>query len=272
MESKAIYCAECWATVKAKHFNTKYCRPCREKLLKRPAHSMTEAQINQARALIGKMSREEIASAVGTSVSSLKRAFRGTRLAFYNYCVVNPGLVRQVNSYYEKHGKNKTAEAFGLKPKQVEHIVYRYKLAKPRQIRWTDKQITEAARMAGLISLKAQAKYFNRPNANAGSIKSLWNKRFQTAGGCINGMTRWTAKELVTSKAKYLKPIGNTRKGEPVEFRNLILWVDMEKCLKPGLPKFLQDAIYTMADFQRWLWRSDNPKPLIMKMIKEREL
>lgn len=222
--------------------------------------------------LIGKMSREDIAQTIGVSMPSLKRAFRGTRLAFHNYCVRQPDLVRAVNRHYEKHGNAKTAEAFGLKPKQVEHIVYRYKMHQPRQIRWTDKQITEAVKMAGLVSAKAQAKFFNRPNANEGAIKSLWMKRFGFGVGALNGMVHWCAKDLVTTKARYIRPMGTARDGKLVKFRRLILWVDMEECLKKEMPPFIREAIHTMADFQRWLWKSENPKPLILKMIKEREL
>lgn len=210
------------------------------------------------------MDRREIAEALGTSLANLKRAFRGTRLAFYNYCTVNPGLVRQVNKYYETHTLDETAKAFELKPKQVDHIVNRYKQHAPKQLRWTDQQIIEATRMAGLVSLKNQAKYFNRPRANVGSIKSLWAKRFESRAAAVNGMAHWQAKHLVIVKARYLQ-------ARPRAHR-VILWVDMEKCLKSEVPKFIEDAIRIMADFQRWLWKSNNPKPLILKMIKEREL
>lgn len=222
--------------------------------------------------MIGKMDRVEIAERLGTSLTSLKRAFRGQRLGYHNWCVRQPELVKAVNSYYEEHGKNKTAERFQLKPKQVEHIIYRYKQFKPRQIRWTDKQITEAARMAGLVSPRAQANYFNRPNAHAGAIKSLWMKRFGMGAGSINGMAHWTAKELVDEDAPYIKPIGESRAGNPIEFRRLFLWVDIEKHLKKDIAPFLKDAVRSMADFQRWLHKSNNPRLKILAMIKEREV
>ena len=240
-------------------------------LRKRPQSTLSKRQIAKASKLIGKMDRREIAERLGISLSNLKRAFRGTRLGYHNYCVANPGLVKEVNKYYERYGKNKTVKKFNLKPKQVEHIIYRYKLHKPRQIRWTDKEIIEAARMAGLVSTSSQAKYFNRPNANAGSVKSLWMKRFRMSQGCVNGMTHYRAKELLNGNARYLKPMGETRAGEPVEFRKLVLWVDMERNLKKGLPAFMRDAVKTMADFQRWLHGGGDVKGKIIKLIKERE-
>lgn len=222
--------------------------------------------------MIGKMDRKDIAAALGVSLSNLKRAFRGTRLAFYNYCTINPGLLRSVNKFYETHTKQETANQFGLSENQVDYIVYRYKSHRPKTIRWTEAQLTEAVRMAGLVSPKAQAKFFNRPNASAGSIKSLWKKKFGHGMCSTNGMAHWCAKELVSVKARYIRPVGESRAGKQVNFRRVILWVDMEKVLKPEVAPFIREAVETMADFQRWLWRSSNPKPLILKMIKEREV
>lgn len=253
------------------HFNRKRCEPCVSLLRKRPQSTLTKEQILEARKLIGKMDRNDIAERLGVSLSNLKRAFRGTRLAYYNYCTVNPKLVRDVNKYYEKHGLNRTFKKFNLKKKQVEHIIYRYKQHSPRQIRWTNNEIIEAARMAGIVSPAAQARFFKRPNANAGSIKSLWMKRFKMGQGCVNGMTHWCAKELVNKNARYLKPIGESRKGEPTEFRRLILWIDMEKNLKRGVPPFMRSAVKTMADFQRWIHGGGDVKAKIIKLMKERE-
>jgi AraC-like DNA-binding protein len=223
--------------------------------------------------MIGKMSREDIAVNLGVSLVSLKRAFRGTSLAFYNYCSANPGLVKQVCKFYEKHSQEETAKAFGLKRKQVDHIVHRYKQHRsPKQVRWTDREIHEAAKMAGLISTHAQARYFKRPNAFNGSIKALWMKRFGMSQGSVNGMAHWAAKEIVDSSAQYLRPKGESRRGEPVDFRWLVLWVDMERCLRPEVPPFIREAISTMANFQRWLWKDKKPKPKILKMIQEREI
>lgn len=230
---------------------------------------MSAVQIQEAKSLIGTMPREEIAAAVGTSLPSLKRAFPGTRLAYFNRYVINPQLVRKVCEYYEQHGRKKTEEAFP--DVSVRSIVERYKNFRPRQTRWTDKEIIEAARMAGLISAKSQAKYFDRPNAHAGAIKSLWMKRFGFGQGNINGMVHDNAKHLVNHRARYIKPMGESRTGRQTQFRRLILWVDMERCLKPEVPKFLVDAIRTMADFQRWLHDAEDPRPKILRMIKQRE-
>lgn len=236
---------------------------------------MTKAQIREAKALANTMPREDIAKTIGVSVVNLKRSMPGQKFWFKNGKYKNnPELVKKVLNYYFKHGKPKTVERFPeINVKAVVDRPEYYGIRRIyRQIRWTDAQLIDAAKMAGLVSLKGQAKFFNRPRAFEGSIQSLWNKRFGYRGGSLNGMVHWYAKELVNSNARYLRPVGTSREGKHVEFRRLILWVDMEKNLKPDAPQFMQDAIKSMADFQRWLWKSDNPKPLIMKMIKEREI
>ena len=265
-------CPECHKRQIQKHLNSKRCKPCALEIRKRPRSTLTKKEIQRAKKLIGTMPREEIAERLGTSLVNLMRAFKGTTLAFYNYCQKDPNLVRRVNSYYEKHGKTKSAQHFNLKPKQIEHIVYRYHQHKPRQIRWKGKEIIELARMAGLVSPRAQAKYFNRPGANAGSIKSAWVKNFRLAQRSINGMEHFRAKHLVTQKAKYLKPRGTARDGKLVAHRRVILWVDMAKVLKPEIPKHIRESVKSLAEFQKWLHGKRNTRENIINMMKEREL
>ena len=217
--------------------------------------------------LIGKMPRDEIAKEVGVSVSSLKRAFRGTRICFFNKHVANPDRVKQVCQFYEEHGREATQKAF---PEiKVRSIVERYKLYDPRQVRWTDEQIILAAKYAGILSYDQQAEIFNRPNAHAGSIKSLWMKRFRMAGGSINGMSEFMARTLVTDKCPFVQTrFWETRRGDKSFSRKLYLWVDMEKHLLPDVPDFIRSAIESMADFQRWLFESNNPRNKILKILK----
>lgn len=230
---------------------------------------MNKEQIKDVKKLIGKMDGRDIAKELGVSLSNIKRAFRGTRLAFHNKYVLNPDLVKRVCKYYEKHGRPKTQKRF---PEiSVRSIVERYKWFNPRCIRWTDKEIVELAKMAGLVRMDHQAEYFKRPRANAGSIQSAWMKKFGVCGGSINGMSEFMAREIVTEKCPRLKTefYQARRKGQ-FYYRSLCLWVDMEKNIKKQAPKFITDAVKQMAAFQRWLHNTKNPKPSILKMMKER--
>jgi len=273
-------CLECKKPISQKaHANRKRCRKCVEFFRRYPKTSLTQEQIHEAKKLIGKMSRGDIAHEMGCSVASLGRAFRGTRLAFFNRYSINPKLVKQVCAYYEIHGRRKTQERF---PEIcIRSVVERYKQFKPRQSRWTDSQIIEAAKMAGLVSFKHQAKYFNRPNARACSIKVLYVKRFHAAPKLFHGMPAFKAKYLVTKDCPFIRSnIGSFRGIDDRRKQNskprsthrikLYLWCDMEKHLRPDLPPFIQESIRSLAQFQCWLFQSNDPKKQILKLIAQR--
>lgn len=269
-------CGLCNSQLQKKaHKNQKWCTACANELKRRPRGHMSEIQKEKARRLIGKMKREDIAKKLGVSLSNLKRSMPGESLWFHRRYKNQPELTKKVLNYYFKHGKSATEKRF---PEvNVKAIVDRpeyYGVARQyRQKRWTEDQIIEAAKMAGLVSPAAQAIYFNRPRANAGSVHSLWHKRFKFGGrgSELNGMCHHQAKHFVSSRARYIRPIGVSQEGKPVIGRRLLLWVDMDKALKSDAPEFVREAVDVLAKFQKWLWNSDNPKPLIIKMIKERE-
>jgi len=243
--------------------------PCRIEITKRPRSKLTEEQKIRARELIGKMSREDIAKEIGCSVSSLKRAFIGTRLVFFNKYVANPNLVKEVCAYYEKHGKVETQKMFP--DTNIRSIVERYKQFQPRQIRWTEDQIIEAAKMGGLISISAQALFFKRPNAFEGSIKSLWYKKFKIGGQGIQGMSYWMGRHLVSKVCPIIKSgYWKTTKIGAQYRRKLYLWVDMEKHLRKDLPEFMKLAVKSMADFQKWIFNSSDPRREILRIIEDR--
>lgn len=271
---------------KSKHFNSKYCEPCRIERLTRPKGTMTQDQISKAKKLVGKMDRNNIAKTVGVSVSNLKRSMPGVSFTFHNKYKANPDLVKKVCAYYEKHGKIKTQDKFpNIK---VRSVVERYKDFNPRQTKLKDWQFIELAKMGGLISLRAQAKFLNRPRANAGSIKSFMYKRFHGGLVNLNGIhfnkakyfchIKWAPKDHGWSTPGGLKcphivtkywRMNNTRiKGHAI----LYLWVDIEKNLRGDAPQFMRDTVSACAKFQRWIWKCDNPRPKILKMIREREV
>ncbi len=261
-------CLGCGVSINAQHFNRKRCERCAAELVARPKGHLTKSQEASVRRLAGSMRYEDLAVRVGCSRSNLMRWARdnGVSLNSHSY---KADVIAKVCSYYEKHGRLATSKKFP--DVKIRSVVERYKDFSPRQERWTDDQIVEAAKMAGLVSPAAQARFFKRPNAHSGAIRSLWMKRFGFGQASLNGMMRFNAKHFVTSSARYLNPVGETRIGKPTQFRRLILWVDMEKCLKDDTPQFVGNAVRALADFQRWIWKSENPKPLILKMIKERE-
>ncbi len=263
-------CLRCKRVISG-HRNRKRCEPCAAKIRKQPLGKLSQAQIKIVKNFADKIYKKDVAKKANTSWANLGRWAKqnGVSLNAHKY---KENLINDVCKYYSKYSNKKTAEYFNLKSKQVEAIVYRYRRHSPRQIKWKNNEIIELAKMAGLVSQTAQAKYFNRPHANAGSIKSAWIKKFGFGPSNINGMVHDSAKHFVNIKARYIRPIGQGRDGTPSESRRLILWVDMAKCLKKDCPDHIHDAVNSLAKFQSWLHGTKRTKQAILKMIKEREI
>jgi hypothetical protein len=177
------------------HPNTKYCAACRTNIRTQPPSGLTEAQAAQIDALRGQITRRAIAATLGVSQAAINRLLRDHQWRSNSHQYA-PDVVEAVCQVYDAGGKAAVRARF---PEvKVRSIVERYKLYQPRQIRWTDGQIIDAARMAGLVGSKTQAHYFGRPNAYAWSIKSLWDKRFQCPPRDINGLSAHLVWQLAT--------------------------------------------------------------------------
>jgi hypothetical protein len=251
--------------------------PCADSFRKRPKANLTPWQKKEALRLRGKITKEEIAKRIGASRSAVMRLGRDLNLSFatlkhYKY-KLNPVLVQQVCKYYETFGKAKTVKAFPTV--NVKCIVDRPKYyginIKPRQIRWTDDQLKELARMAGIVSQEAQSKHLKRPNAYRGSIKSAWTKKFQMGGGCINGLSWNIARHFVNTKCKPIRTkFWSQRDGiaHNLKGRQVVLWVEMEKHLRPDCPDWIKESIQALSNFQVWLHGTTEVKTQVKRMIR----
>lgn len=265
-------CLRCGKPISG-HLNRKRCEPCARALRRSPRGTMTEAQKARALRMIGKISREEIAQKIGVSVANLKRSMRGQSFWFYNgKWKNNPEFVAKVLNHYWKHGMPATKKKFnGISVKSiVDRPEYYGHRRVYRQRRWTETQKIELVRMSGLVSHGSQARYFDRPKAAGGSIKSAWVKVFGVAPGRINGMSFDIAKHIAKRSTPYVRPNGWSSGVDSHQWT--VLWVDLEDNLMEGVPEYIKEAVKTMADFQRWIWGCKNPKAKIMKMIDIREV
>lgn len=243
-----MICPDCKKKVKNAHKNRKRCNKCAAERCKRPAHNLTDEQIARLLPLVGKKRKEQIAAEIGASVISVSRYARqaGISLNACNIYKKNPEWVQEVIDYYIEHGKRLTLEKYpGIR---LRSIVERYAHEK-RQVRWEEWELIQLARFAGVISKQNQAAYFSRPNAHTGSIRSAWVKKFKSSPGNINGVHMYMVKPLLAKKPRMIEV--QTMAG--LYTRKLILWVELEKCLKKDVPEHLVSAIQTMAKFQRWL-------------------
>jgi len=271
-------CPICKKRKKQKHFNAKYCKPCALERRKRPIGKLTKSQERKALSMAGKVYRDEIAKKIGTSKANFMRWARQHPEINFNAHKYPDEVVKKVCSYHEKHGKVKTQKKYPNV--KVRSIVERYlkNLGHgPRQIPWTDKQLMMLVKMAGLVSMKKQAEYFNRPNARLGSIRAAWVKKFGHGGGSINGLSWYVARHYTD----YYCPVLQTRfwnqrkeriKGLPLveQSRMLVLWVDLEKHMRDDIPEHIKAGIRALARFQRWL-HGKNVRKNIVRMVKEIE-
>lgn len=277
-------CQECHKNKKSSnHANSRYCIACKNKFLSKPKGSLNEKQIKYAKRYAGKKNILDIAKDLGVSKSNIKRSMPGVSFCFLYKYKKNPALVLSVSNYYSKHGKKKTEKKFG-KEINVRSIVEHYKLHSPRQIRLTNDNYNELLKMAGLITIYAQAKFLNRPGANEGSIKSFWQKSILSKNSNgqtdINGIRYHKAKHLVNrtwnpKKKNYILhcPFVEIKFFAQDKALNnkIYLWIDLEKNLKETIPNFVKEAVRTQAIFQKWIWQDNNPRDKILDMTKIRE-
>lgn len=169
-----------------------YCAACRAERRKRPPSGVTAEQAKQLASMLGQMPRREIQQRLGLSKSAITRWLReqGWRVKQWN--AYDAATVEAVCQAYAEGGRRLVRERFpGVKVRSIVERYCRKHGYRPRQIRWTDEQLVEAVRMAGLVSHTAQARYFGRPNAYEGSIRHLWQIRFRLDPRLIHGIPAW---------------------------------------------------------------------------------
>lgn len=257
-------CARCQAAPRQAHYNSKYCLPCALARRRRPASTVTPAQAEQLRLLCGVLPQSEIQQMLGLSKAAISRWLRemGWRP---KWCTSpTPERVAAVQRAYEQGGKLLVQELYP--DANVRSIIERYKGHARRQRRWADAQLIEAARMAGLVTPTAQARYFGRPNAYEGSITSLWIKRFGVAPGAINGLDLALGWGLVQAGC----PAVLVRQASTTGGRARVLWLDAADYSRPALAPEIRQALVALAAFQAWLHGTKNSDD-IRRMVYERE-
>lgn len=267
---KNFKCVECGKKLRPR-INVKRCSPCRIKRAKNPLGVLTPEQERVVREFAGTMKIKDLAKLVGTSDSTLDRWAKQNGVNI-NWLQYRKEEVEKVIAFYEKNGRKETEKKFP--DVRVRSIVEKHERKVLRCQKWKAEEIVEAIRMAGLIPFAAQARYFNRPRANAGSVKALWVKKIGMMPGRINGTPMNVAKNLCLGSVPYRKIASERRHLSDKDMaRMLVLWVDIEEKLRPDLAPFMIDAIKSLAEFQRWAHGAKNNKDCrkkISTLIRER--
>jgi hypothetical protein len=260
-----IKCKNCNKNISPKHFNTKYCYACKILSAKCRFPNIPEDKKLMIYSFYDKgVNADKMSQYVGLSRATINRFLRKEGLKRKRkYHDVSKAVI----SFYEKNGIIKTLEKYpNIKVRSIIETarLYGYDY-EPRQIRWQNDQIIEAAKMAGIISHDSQAKFFNRPNAFSGAIKSLWSKNFKCNQKYINGLSFNVAKNII----KLGTPIIRIRnKGQYID---KILWCDIYNNVNDDLPEWIKNIFKTLCDFQKWLHNSKEPNDKIINMIRERQ-
>ena len=261
-----LCCAGC-GRPKHPHPNSRYCLPCRAQRRRRPLSRITPTQAALLRPLLGTMGHDALARHAGISDACFQRWLWEEGLSS-NARDYPQAVCDEVTAYYAHHGRVATQAVF---PEvSVRSIVERRKLRgtpyPPRQIRWTDAQLLDAARMGGLVSLTAQAHFFGRPHAFDGSISALWAKRFRCAPRDLHGLGTVLACQIMRAGAQATCVQHQSAPG----FRSVILWLDLARHLRPDVPSMVRETVETLAAFQAWLYGSHD-SATIRQLIADRE-
>jgi hypothetical protein len=265
-------CPACQERKVQKHHNAKWCAECALQFRKRPRSTLTPEQQQMVRDLAGTMTSRKVAQTIGTSWANVARFARDNKISLDSISY-RDDVIEKVCRYYEKHGGVATQKKFPNV--KVRSIVKRHKLFSPRQVRWTDEQLVQVARFAGLISADDQARYFNRPRANAGSIKAAWMKRFGRGGSGVNGLSEYVGRHFVTERCPIIRTQfwaqRRFRKGKSTHgsARKLYLWVDIKKHMRADVPEWFRECVTVLAKFQRWLHGTSNVREQVLKLIRE---
>ena len=264
------HCLSCKVSIEGSHLNTKRCLPCAKVLRKKPIGKLSLEQEFKVYGLMGTMYIHDLAKHIETSKSNLVRWARDQNIKLDGHSY-KKDISTEVIKYYEQYGKRKTQERFPeINTRSIiERSGRNNKISfTPRQVRWTSEQKIELVKMSGFVSKEKQAKYFNRPRSNAGSITSAWQKTLKLKSANIkvgfHVVSNYRIKQYLKSTCPTIEISNkNVKSGG-------YLWHDVNKHLKKNAPQMIKDTARAISEFQEWLYDSKSPRREILKLIRDR--
>ena len=150
-------CENCDKQYNQKHANQKYCPSCR---LKRDKNGIMPKNVNaemvqKIKNMAGIKKIDNIAKEIGISRAGVKRVGKALDLSFFKP-KYDQNTIKEVLSYYDMYGKPKSVKKF---PNIAVRTIIEGKHGNRRNTRcrpWTDRQIIQLIRMAGIITSKQQ--------------------------------------------------------------------------------------------------------------------
>lgn len=262
-------CRDCSACIDDRHHAAQLCHPCRRKnIANMPAYLTPEQKAHVLR-LSGTHTIKQISDEVGISISKITR-FRKLNNLARRHRRYTQETINDVLRYYEQHGRVATQKHFP--DVNVPCITDVYEHA-PRVEPWKQEDLFMVVRMAGLAPPSVLAGLIHRRGMHAGTIESvLFRKMGITRVATLHGLGRHCAKWLAYENCPFVvRPLWRrrttTKQKNPL--RRTYLWCDLVRHMRADIPDFVREGISAMADFQRWLFKNDNPRPVILKMMHD---
>ena len=258
---------------KSEHKNCKYCENCRVENLKKPKHNLSKEQQKFILNNLGKYNYKELCIIGKFSKSSLGRFCRDKKLSCKKI-IYSKEVVQKVLKFYETHNKHETQFQFpNVRVRSIiEHTPHKLKCSK-----WTQKELIEIIKMAGLVSFKSQSLFLKKKTWK--TVDAFIRKRNYGRFSLLNGLPKEKARYFCPASYKnrsYYEILCPSIKvktlNESKMNKEIFLWCDIINHLKPNCPNAFKQITEAMVKFQCWIWENNNPKELILKMIKEREI
>lgn len=231
---------------------TQFCAECAKK--RAAASTAVPLEIRKQIAKLASTTlRAEIAKRFGISKTTLARIAKrdGFRFSGNKKLKNNPALTRRVCEYYARHGGPKTEKKFpGVCIYKIVEKYGRRHQMKPRLTKVAPSEILDVVRTRGLIGLRENG--FRR-----NAIWARYLPKHKTKEIYINGLPWRLAKELVVPDCPtlLLKTVNSRRRYGVVKTEfHFVLWVDVEKHLKPGSNELVVALVRAMAKLQRWIF------------------
>lgn len=261
-------CERCGASLKGLEYlgRRTRCPACAKTLADSRKPKVQPWQRNSLRQMAKVCTRSEMMVATGLSYITVYRVLRqeGLTRQVHRY---PPKEVEAVRDHYAKHGIRGLQDAF---PGVCCETVRNKTKLPSRQLRWSSRQLHVAAQMSGLVPMAVQAAVLQPGKKDSGAVRSMWRRKLGNTGTELHGMRLKWAYRICRRTVPSIEVFFAAR-GAPVTQRRA-LWCDMAEHLQPGLPDFLRDAVLALADFQRWLFASEDPRAIVLQIVQEANL
>lgn len=221
------------------------------------------------KAKAGRVAREELASAMGVSLTSVVRFARHRGVCLKKQ-TSRPVTVRSLLESVRYRGLEETRARYAG-AMDVDGIL-RERAASLTKTGWTDEQVVALVRMGPFVPLSEQVKRIRRKGMGETGISCVWTRVLRTSPSRLHGFSLAEARHLCRPGVPYVRlrllrrRLIHTAHTNRTRLR-LVLWWTAKDFLVDGLPDYLVDGVNAMALFQQWLYAPETPDTAIRRLL-----